>query len=310
MLRRTSLGALLALTLIGGTARAAVPRSTHRRSGDGLPGTTRSTPIPSPGGFVLGASDGYRLIVNTASPRSPGRSRLSVEAAGEAGSVTYSASADLEGEGIHAKLGRFGQVDLRWVPDGGVREIRGRCGDRHTQFFFSTGEYVGTFRFRGGGDFSTAKAHRIRWSRRWYGHTLGCELWIGGGFPGPGTTLEVSYRKKSFGSSELFAGRNAPEAAVSFSAEQRERVGRIEVDRRAFASGGPKTLEVAPDYRTGEVSPPAPFSGAARFERTSHARGTWLGDLSVDFPDRSDVPLAGTPFEATLHSGFAEEGLR
>lgn len=50
---------------------------------------------------------------------------------------------------------------------------------------------------------------------------------------------------------------------------------------------------------------------ARSFERTEHAKGTWLGDLAVAFPDGLDLPLAGAAFEATFHSGFrvVHEGL-
>lgn len=85
-----------------------------------------------------------------------------------------------------------------------------------------------------------------------------------------------------------------------------ERLGRITVSREAFVEGKPSTLTVPSSYRTGELSPPAPFSGTGLFERTEHAKGTWLGDLSVEFPDGFVQPLAGPSFEATLHSGFHE----
>jgi hypothetical protein len=80
----------------------------------------------------------------------------------------------------------------------------------------------------------------------------------------------------------------------------------VTIGRFAYVLGGPRTLSVGQGFRTAELSPPAPFAGTGRFERTQGARGTWLGDLSVEFPDGTEIRLADKSFEANLHSGYYE----
>ena len=49
------------------------------------------------------------------------------------------------------------------------------------------------------------------------------------------------------------------------------------------------------------VAPPAPFSGTATFTADPGKQtGSWLGDLSVSFPGRPDVRLAGRRFEGSV----------
>jgi hypothetical protein len=52
--------------------------------------------------------------------------------------------------------------------------------------------------------------------------------------------------------------------------------------------------------KVSEVTPPAPFSGTARFELTSAKTSTWEGDLSVELPGLGRVGLAGPNFWSTL----------
>jgi hypothetical protein len=49
------------------------------------------------------------------------------------------------------------------------------------------------------------------------------------------------------------------------------------------------------------VKPPAPFSGTASFVADPGKQtGSWLGDLTVSFPGRPDVRLAGKRFEGSV----------
>jgi hypothetical protein len=298
--------AMVALLVPSAPAVAAEPEI--EPTPEAMPGQTRADPLLSPHGLLVRGSNGYTLVINATEGRGSASARVRVDASGGQGTVHYSAPADLSGEGIQANLGRFGRIDLRWVPDGRVREVTGKCRAYKTHVYFATGRYVGKLRFRGGNDFSEAVATKVVWRRRWYGENLGCAHSISEGFPGPGAILYAggagSTVRPGFSMVE-----NGPGQGIEYFASQRERVGQIELTRDAFASGGPKTLNFLPSFKSAEVVPPAPFSGSAVFSRQEHARGTWLGDLSVDFPDRSDVHLAGTQFEAIFHSGFHEEGI-
>lgn len=323
MLRRITSGAVLlvfALAVsVAGASGAPSPRPEREASGRSserageLPvGSTHDNPAPSPDGFYLRGSNGDGFAVNVTPDLVGGHAGTVRVEAGELGDgVSYSARGNLAGEGIRVDLGRFGRIDLRWKPNGQVKERHGKCGHFPHDVFFDDGSYVGTVRLRGGDGFTAATAHRIRWSRSWYSSSSGCPFAVSEGFPGPGAILEVGQGEHRVHPVELFVVQNGPGAEVLYQASQSEKIGRISVSRHVTVAGGPKTITVGPGFQTGEVSPPAPFSGTGRFERTEHARGTWLGDLSVEFPDHTTVPLAGKSFEAIFHSGYYEihEGL-
>jgi hypothetical protein len=303
MFRRFSSGALLAvlaLSLIAAGGAAAARRAT-------FPGETHNDPAASPHGLALRGTHGYEIFVAAQSAERTRGPKVVVDILGKKGAVKLLAPANFAGEGIHASLGRYGRIDLRWVADGGVGEVTGTCKpglQRH--YFFATGAYVGTLRIRGVGGFTDATAHRIRWRRSWYPKDAGCPHGTSEGFPGPGVLLEAGLAANFWEPVHLAVVENGPGKRVEYEAGDEERAGRMLITRYGYVSGGPQTLEVAPDLRTAEISPPAPFSGTGSFERTEHATGTWTGDLSVEFPDRTQVSLAGAAFEATLHSGFRE----
>ncbi len=318
MLRLFSSGVLvvaLALMLTAGSAMASPSRRPQREAAaapEPEPGQTRDDPYPSPLGLVLRGTNGYETVVGAIPAYRGTPSEALVQMSGARGVVKYIVPANLSGEGIHANFGRYGRVALRWVPDGGVGEVRARCEGFLVRHFFATGAYVGTVHLRGGNGFTDVTAHRIRWRRSWYSTHYGCLLHVSEGMPGPGTILEAGGIHDFWEPVHLDVIQNGPRQRVEYEARQHEKVGRMDITRYAFALGGPKTLTVGPGFRTGEISPPAPFSGTGRFERAAlrGARGTWRGNLSVEFPDRTHLRLTGKAFEAVLHSGYHEQDFR
>jgi hypothetical protein len=307
VLRRSLVGLVaLALVLIAAAGSAAGASPAERPDRPTPSGSAHDAPYPSPLGVFLRGAHHYGVII-AAEPAERGRSaRAYVDAFGAKGEIRYSVPADLSGEGIHANLGHYGRVDLRWVPNGRVREITGHCAKGlSTHEFFAAGSYVGTVRFRGGGGFTAVTAHRIAWRRGWYGKDHDCPHFISEGFPGPGTILDAG-RPEIWGRIHLDAIQDGPGDRVAYQASSSQTVGRMSIVRSAYVLGGPKTITVGPGFRTADVKPPAPFSGTGRFEKTEHAHGSWLGDLSVAFPDGTYLRLAGSAFDATLHSGYDE----
>jgi hypothetical protein len=311
MIRRMlTIIALASCTLAPVTA-SAVAAPVHRGDAEAAigpeEGTVPDDPFQSPEGFFVSGSRGYRIAVSAhkAEFREPASVRLHAEKGGQ--EVTYTAPADLSAGVMRANLGHLGRIDLRWVPNGAVREIHASChGHRRRDLFFDAGSYVGTFRFRGGRDFTTAFARRIAWRQDWFRHLSDCRIQIGEGMPGPGEELVAGLRPRLIKSPLLLRGfQTVPGARVDYVAESSEQVGKISIERLAFVSAGPKTLTFSPSFSGARIAPPAPFSGSAVFARTERGRGTWLGNLSVDFPDRS-TRLAGGAFEASFHSYFRE----
>jgi hypothetical protein len=67
-------------------------------------------------------------------------------------------------------------------------------------------------------------------------------------------------------------------------------------------------FDFASPLRTATLAPPVPFTGQATFRRNANPANRWTGNLSVDFPGRADVPLAGGRFKAALvHAKRTEE---
>ncbi|MBS1678752.1 MAG: hypothetical protein JST08_15350 [Actinobacteria bacterium] len=260
--------------------------------------------IPSPQGILLHGSHGFEVAID-AHRATPGRrARVVVSAFRPHDLVRYTAPANLVGEGIRASLGRFGRIDLRWVPDGRIGEVDLACHGHGVRrhFLFDRGAYVGTLRFRGGDGFTAVRAHRIEWRPSWYdGHTT-CHRGGSEVIPGAGRILEaaIGHRDPKV---RFYAYQPKPGTKVEYEAYDRELVGRVEVERTAWTYGNPRTLTAPRDLAAATIAPPAPFTGSATFERLNGAHGSWLGDLAVRFPDVAGVPMAGDPFGAVFYSG-------
>jgi hypothetical protein len=303
-LMRRPLTLILVVLAAATVLASAAPCAVARRAGGTEAGLRHTDPMPSPLGLAVRGSDGGEIDVEAVLPRDGNGPRVWVTASTASGSVKYSAPADLTDEAIRSNLGRYGRINLRWVPDGRVREVRVRCRTGVYKRFYDAGAYVGTLRFRAGGGFTSVRLHRIAWRRSWYGGT--CPSDVSEGFPGPGVILEAGRSGNLFSPIHMFVVKPEAGARVSYDLSDFRIEDGIKLTRTAFASGAPKTLTVGPDWASGTISPPAPFFGSGLFERTEKAKGTWTGDLGVEFPDHTRLSLAGPGFEAILHSGYYE----
>ena len=297
-------GLLLLLSFLASTAPGAFAQKVVATE----VGLTRDDPQASPLGLGVRGTNGDEVIAQAVPPTDGNGPRVWVTATGKNGSVKYSAPADLSNEGIRSNLGRYERIDLRWVPNGRVREVRVRCRSVGlSKKFFDAGAYVGTFRFRGGGGFTNVHLHRVAWRRSWYGVGNLCPRGIiSEGYPGPGAILEAGRRGNIFSPIHMFVVKPEAGARVSYNLSDFRIEHGIKITRSAFVSGGTKTLTVASDWATGQITPPAPFYGMASFERVKKAKGRLTGDLGVEFLDHTKLRLTGDRFEAVLHSGYYE----
>jgi hypothetical protein len=267
--------------------------------------------FPSPRALLLRGTHGYRVVVNAYPSTRKRGARVEVGAYRGTDLVRYTAPASLAGEGIRANLGRFGRIDLRWVPDGRVGEVVVSCHGHEPRWhlLFDRGAYVGNLRIRGGRGFTAVRAHRVEWQSSWYRGYSTCRHEGGAFTPGPGKILKAYIRGRE-GGAGLFAYQAKTGAQIEYAAVDREAVGKVEVDREVWVDGPSRTLTSTPDFSAATIDPPAPFTGTATFERTKGTHGTWVGDLAVGFPDGSVVPLAGDPFRATFYRGDFDGGGR
>lgn len=261
-------------------------------------GTTATDPYASPFGLTVRSSNGYYLSVNSARGH-----RVEVEASGPDGSITYTAPGIVTDGGIHANLGKYGQIDMHWVPNGRVREVREKCHYKGVKkHFYDAGSYVGVLRFRGGGGFTSVHLHRVAWRRSWYSALGACGYSLSTGEPGAGIVIEAGERGHISTPVHFFVYKPHRGAKVEYSAHSNQKTGRITITRHAFVDGGTHSLTAAGEYPsvTATISPPAPFYGTATFEPSGPEKGTLTGTVGVEFPDHTKVALAGKDFEADL----------
>jgi hypothetical protein len=294
MLKRLT---ILVLIMVG-TVSAASTAAAAEAAPEEEAGSTPANPYISPSGLVVRSSNGYWLAVNSVRGH-----RVKFEASGADGSVTYTARGSVTDPGIHANLGKYGRIDMRWVPNGNVREVRLKCHYKGVKtHFYDAGSYVGTLRFRGGGGFTSVTAHRVAWKRSWYWAAYACGYSLSTGEPGAGIVIEAGKRGHISTPVHFFVYKPHRGAEVEYSAHSEQKIGRIMISRHAFVDGGTHSLTAAGEYPsiTAAISPPAPFYGTAAFEPSGPEKGTLTGTVGVEFPDHMKVALAGEDFEADL----------
>ena len=289
---------IILMLIVVGTVSAASTAASAEAAPEEESGSTAANPYTSPSGLAVRSSNGYWLTVNSARGH-----RVEVEASGPNGSVTYTTRGSITDTGIHANLGKYGRIDMQWVPNGNVREVRVKCHYKGIKkHFYDAGSYVGTLRFRGGSSFTSVDLHRVAWRRSWYSALGACGYSLGTGEPGAGIVIEAGERGHISTPVHFFVYKPHRGAKVEYSAHSDQTTGGIKITRHAFAEGGTHSLTAAGEYPsvTATISPPAPFYGTATFEPSGPEKGTLTGTVGVEFPDHTKVALAGKDFEADL----------
>jgi hypothetical protein len=260
----------------------------------------------------LRASNGYSVLVLASSERADGRGQVGLIFFGKRGVVTYGAPATITASRFEADLGALGQIALDVAPTGVEETMRSRCGDEPESFSFEPQAYSGSFEFRGEEGFAEVSATSPRDYTRFL-FDLGCGV-SGSGETGgdgiPGARLRLHFRKGPTGLN-LQANKNRPRARTRFQAEIHEKRDGIVISREVQLHFGPGAFSYDPSLGTATLAPPTPFSGRASFHRGAGPANHWTGNLALDFPGRSDVPLTGTGIGATLVPGcFHEDAIR
>jgi hypothetical protein len=174
---------------------------------------------------------------------------------------------------------------------------------------FEPGAWVGTIDFAGEEGFTRVTTSRTKAIVSPF-FDLGC------GFRGIGETMSsrepgarlvarsASKRRTLF----LQANKNHQAARVHLEASIEERRPGLVVTREVRGYFPPEAFDFGSPLRTASLSPPAPFAGRATFRRKASLANRWTGNLSVDFPGRANVSLAGGRFKAALvHAKRTEE---
>lgn len=254
------------------------------------------------------ASNGYSILAIVSSERADGRGQAGLIVYGKRGSATYSAPATITATRVEADLGALGRIALDVIPSGRERTVRSRCGEEPESFSFEPQLYRGTFEFHGEEGYAEASTGAPGEYSRFF-VDLFCASAVSGetGGPVPGARLRLHARSGSYGLS-LQANKNRPGARTRFEVETHEKRNGIAISRSTTLWAGPAAFGYDSLLRTATLDPPAPFSGQATFRRGTASASRWSGNLTVDLPGRSDVPLTGPQISATLVPSCWHEG--
>jgi hypothetical protein len=248
-----------------------------------------------PGGFRLEASNGYSLHALSYDGDPKGEHDvLLLFFSRKDSNVLYFARKGVEvtETSISADLGNLGSIELHFAPSGQPGEQRSACDQQQVEF--DSGSYEGRIDFEGEEGFTKVHAASAR-GDLWFALNLICSKAVVEGFGGhsPGARLST-WRRWSHGKVEFEARKNSPTRPSRLRAEIDERRGNLLIARAVRSVAGPGAFEFDVPSQTARLRPPAPFAGVARFDRAGKQPGRLRGSLSVDFPGRSNVSLAGS----------------
>jgi hypothetical protein len=272
----------------------------------------------SPAQFSARASNGYSIQVEGS-----GR-RVTLSAAGPAGTATYRVPGRVSTGGIAANFGKRGRVDVRFKPSRRkkVETPPNRC--RGKARVTRWGVFVGTIRFAGERGYT-----RLRRSRA-PGRTRTISRWRckprknSGADKPPGVfeqddggsdliVLEVSNRQNGLEVGAISAPVQGGEAVSLVAAGLDERRKRMRISRFALEFVEEEAFVVDDALTTATLAPPPPFAGVGTFQRGADASRIWSGSLSVMLPGTPRISLVGPSYRTRLfrlgNDGIAKPGI-
>jgi len=256
--------------------------------------------------FRLEGSNGYSIRVNAYSEPGEGE-RIFISAIRRGSAAFYAAPVLMTATTIRADLGSLGKVDLILNPSGRQRTIRLPCS-RGSTFSYEPGTYEGVLEFKGEEGYTTVRVTQVPLRplidpSTFCGGGAGSGEATGPGIPG------ARLRGSSYAHGRALSfqvNKNRPRAVTVFEASLRERHDGISIQREVQGAAKGGAFRFQPDLATAVLSPPEPFSGSASLSHSPDSvNPIWSGGLVLDFPGRSNVPLAGPTFHVSLvHARF------
>jgi len=251
--------------------------------------------------FRVEASNGYSITALAANERADGRGEVVMFVNRRNEGAIYVAPAVLTATSVEADLGALGEISLDVIPSGREKKIRSGCGGEPETTTIEPQRFRGNFEFHGEEGYTDAVTEAPRDYTQFFlwlvcdgvggGETTGADL--------PGARLKL-HAHSGPDRLELQANKNRPQARSRFGVEVREERGKMRIFRSTSLWAGAEAFQYDPLLRTATLDPPAPFSGEARFSRGATVADRWSGNLTVDLPGRSNVPLTRAGTRATL----------
>ncbi len=259
--------------------------------------------------FRLEGSNGYSIVVYAANERADGRGEIVLFVGRKNAGAIYAAPAMLTATSVKADLGSLGEVSLDVIPSGKEKRLRSNCGDEPETTTFEPQRYRGSFEFHGEEGYTDAVIDAPREYTRFFiglfcgavrsGETSGACL--------PGARLRLHSHVGS-ARLNLQANKNRPGASSYLEVDIHEERNGIAISRHVSFHAGAAAFDYDPLLRTATLKPPPPFSGHGSFRRAAEAANRWAGNMTVDLPGRSDVPLTGAAVSTTLIPACRHDG--
>lgn len=262
--------------------------------------------------FTLNGTNGYRIIV-----RGSQSSVVLIASHDQSAAVYVTQQGKVTAGGLTADFGKLGDISVRFR-ESTMRASSLRC-NQTSQGVIQNGVFVGAITFHGEHRFTMVDAPRAR-GKISVGqdsrcrHSLirleGADVGISQDNRKNRPSLEVIAGLGQKATTSFYAGRNAladvrgfeqsgvplaldslDKQGVPFSALTIEERGWMQIARLVAVKGSMNSFVVDPSYANAQVAPPRPFSGTASFAACKDR--DWAGSLSVSFPGRPNVSLAG-----------------
>jgi len=273
--------------------RAASTLATDRTSDSTV--TAPKSQLPIPNGFRLQGTNGYTLSVIGQGPHGKSSGSIRIAAVARGREVTYEAPAEVTETSMHANLGALGEISVEFQRSGRADSVP--CGKQDVRF--DSGSWTGTIRFHGEKSYTDVDAASATPDVKYLLGPFCGPLVTEGSLEGHGKGADLDVRNPGLGP-QLSVYKPRPGSAALISAYLSEYDEGISIERTAVARIPGRDFAYAPNLRTATVTPPGPFSGSAHFDLGAKAGRRWSGDLTVDMPGRTDVPLTGPLLRATL----------
>jgi hypothetical protein len=250
------------------------------------------------------------------------------------GGAEYQTLGTVTANTIHASFGSLGSVALRFLPSGRVLHSTTEGGGCSLGAKARVGAFVGTFRFRGEGDFTALTRHRVRGGvgaptapiNEAEQGKLGCphanrtyvtapsevKRRYADGPVGEGTTpgrgvvaIAAAQDEATIFVAWGFSIRHPEEEgakpdACIFLAVKEETSGKVSIAREVFQAGPVSQCPLDESTGSLSVAPEEPFTGTAALQRNADGSTNWLGSLAVSMLGSGFVPLAGPEFEGEI----------
>jgi hypothetical protein len=274
-----------------------------------LPGAA----VAKGGRFVLGPSHSVELRLKGSKGYSISidgdRETVTLTAERKGSSASYTAKGFASETRIKARLGRLGRVSVRFHSHGRPKPMplpQGICrGGAET---VESGTWVGRIEFKGEQGYTAVHATRARGAITDSPKvTCNSHEGKGGDLPDFQSTIfsASSDTRVIFSTAFLVTSgtRSGLDGSV-FAASLLEVHNRgLAIIRSINVDAKSSTIALTKEggnIASATISPPAPFTGTATFQRTRGAKGSWTGTLAGNFPGRGEVTLAGPEFSAEV----------